>query len=888
MRFTTAGNRTSGRRHVEAALAAALERSECSGAVIYGYLGMGKSTLARLLMEDRSTFPTAPFLIQATRGLAGIQYGALAPYLGDARADDMVDSLSVLRALVAFFRKESPGRVPLVVIDDAHELDKESSYLLAQLAIAGTVKVVVLATNGGWHHRDLPALEEDGLLVRFDLQPLTLQEADEACERLLGGRLVRGAVDYFAAEAGGNPLFLRAALSHAVRAQALIQREGFWVLIAEPHDIDESLRDLGESSVLDLSAEERDVLDCIALLGPESRHNIARLVSSPSAHRLLELGLIREDAKNPQIIGCYPPLYSRIIRSLVPSHRSSELRTAFLAAVNEPREAGAHNHVHQLNWALDCGTEIDDQALIDGARLASARHDHQSALRLAAAVKGADCVPAASVEALRARFLLRLPLEGSPDPGALIDQPQDPGTLVSAALLSAQLELAHDGRAAVVHRLADHWSQRAEGLAPGEPAQHADLVRALGLNLEGAFRQSEQLMREFLASGANGPQCETVALCLLGEALGQTGRSEEGTALLQRALDRIAQHTDGSADLESFAVMRQVSLLIHNGAFDAAEVAIARHSGGQPGDRFFIGGTLAVLDAVLRARRGRFTQAYEIILPALTVLRVSDHQAMLPYALAVASWVAGMVSEDGTAERFAVEFERTPARGSAALGLLGAAYVALARDQHRPSGELSQELLRLADSARSTGMDGCEMDILELMALTGDERLIKRLHELAESSEGGEARALQHYAEGILANDPARLIQAGDLAEEQQKHFVAVDASARALRLLKDHGDPGMSRGVLRVLRRRRDALECPLSASAGAPTELRDLTGRELKIALMAADGASNREIAGGLTLSPRTVEGHLYRIYVKLGITRREDLALVVESSSYAGSPG
>ncbi|MHA7141958.1 LuxR C-terminal-related transcriptional regulator [Arthrobacter sp. Sr33] len=873
---------------MEAALAAALERADCTGALIYGHPGMGKSTLARQLMDDRSTFPSTPFLVQATRGLAGIPYGALAPYLRDARSDDMVDSLSVLRALVGFFRKECPGRVPLVVIDDAHELDQESSYLLAQLAIAGTVKVAALTINGGWHHRDLPALEEDGLLVRFDLQPLTIQEAGEICERLLGARMVRGAVSYFTAESGGNPLFLRSAISHAVRSQALIQREGHWVLIEEPFGVDESLRDLGESSILDLSDAEGDVLDCLALSGPERTDHVARLGASPAVHRLIELGLVREDPTNPQVIGCYPPLYSRIIRSLVPSHRSSELRTAFLDSVTEPWTAGAHNQVQQLNWALDCGVEVDDQALVEGARLASIHHDHQSALRLAAAVRGSVLAPAAMVEALRARFLLRLPLEGHLDLDALLNQPQDLETLASAAVLSAQIELARDGRTAVIHTLADHWSQRADELVQGQPSRHANLLRALALNLEGRFRQSEQLMREFLASGGNCPLNETVALCLLGESLGSTGRSEEGTALLQRALDRIAQNAGGSADLENFAVVRHVSLLIHNAEFDAAEAAIDEHFGGRIGDRFFSGGTIAVLDAVLCARRGRFTQAYEIILPAITVLRVSDHQAMLPYALAAASWVAAMVSEPGTAERFATEFEQTPPKGSAASGLLGAAYVAMARDQQSPSVELSKELFRLADCARSTGMEGCEKEILEFMVLTGDERLIKRLHELAASFEGGEARALQEYAAGVLANDPDRLIQAGDLAEEQQKHFVAVDASARALRLLKDKGDASVSRGVLRVLRRRRDALERPLSASAVAPTELRDLTGRELKIALMAANGASNREIAGGLTLSPRTVEGHLYRIYVKLGITRREDLALVVESSSYAGSAG
>jgi DNA-binding NarL/FixJ family response regulator len=47
---------------------------------------------------------------------------------------------------------------------------------------------------------------------------------------------------------------------------------------------------------------------------------------------------------------------------------------------------------------------------------------------------------------------------------------------------------------------------------------------------------------------------------------------------------------------------------------------------------------------------------------------------------------------------------------------------------------------------------------------------------------------------------------------------------------------------------------------------------------ALAAAGGLSNREIAGNLTVSVRTVEGHLSRIYNKLGVNDRAGLAAVL----------
>jgi DNA-binding NarL/FixJ family response regulator len=48
-----------------------------------------------------------------------------------------------------------------------------------------------------------------------------------------------------------------------------------------------------------------------------------------------------------------------------------------------------------------------------------------------------------------------------------------------------------------------------------------------------------------------------------------------------------------------------------------------------------------------------------------------------------------------------------------------------------------------------------------------------------------------------------------------------------------------------------------------------------------MAAEGLSNREIGQQLYLSHRTVRNHLYRIFPKLGITSRAELAAAMEAS-------
>jgi DNA-binding NarL/FixJ family response regulator len=51
-------------------------------------------------------------------------------------------------------------------------------------------------------------------------------------------------------------------------------------------------------------------------------------------------------------------------------------------------------------------------------------------------------------------------------------------------------------------------------------------------------------------------------------------------------------------------------------------------------------------------------------------------------------------------------------------------------------------------------------------------------------------------------------------------------------------------------------------------------LTARELRVATLAAEGRTNREIAQALFVTPKTVEVHLSGAYRKLAIRSRRDL--------------
>ena len=90
--------------------------------------------------------------------------------------------------------------------------------------------------------------------------------------------------------------------------------------------------------------------------------------------------------------------------------------------------------------------------------------------------------------------------------------------------------------------------------------------------------------------------------------------------------------------------------------------------------------------------------------------------------------------------------------------------------------------------------------------------------------------------------------------------------------------------GAVALRDRARDAL----ARLGDRPRELmfsgaEDLTASERRVAEMAAAGRSNREIAQELFVTPKTVENHLGRVYLKLGVKGRREL-----SGALSGGPG
>jgi DNA-binding SARP family transcriptional activator/DNA-binding CsgD family transcriptional regulator len=111
-------------------------------------------------------------------------------------------------------------------------------------------------------------------------------------------------------------------------------------------------------------------------------------------------------------------------------------------------------------------------------------------------------------------------------------------------------------------------------------------------------------------------------------------------------------------------------------------------------------------------------------------------------------------------------------------------------------------------------------------------------------------------------------LRRSDVAEEAQTHLV------RALELAEVCGAGSVASFV-------RGELESSgVSPSVSAPSGIRALTDTQLRVAALAAEGHSEREIAQAMFVTPNAVDYQLGDVYRKLGVSTRDELAVALSA--------
>jgi DNA-binding CsgD family transcriptional regulator len=211
-----------------------------------------------------------------------------------------------------------------------------------------------------------------------------------------------------------------------------------------------------------------------------------------------------------------------------------------------------------------------------------------------------------------------------------------------------------------------------------------------------------------------------------------------------------------------------------------------------------------------------------------------------------------------------------------------------------------QRLERLVGQAEAAGLreptvarflvDEIEA-LVALDRLDQAEVLLQRFETTARALDRASALAVAERCGGLIAaarNDLAGSTAALERALREHERAAQPFELARTLLTL------GHVRRRARQKRPARDALQAALvtfeelgaalwadkargelARIGGRPTATGALTPSEVRVAQLVAEGRSNKEVASVLFISRQTVEGHLKRIYLKLGVRSRAELA-------------
>lgn len=290
------------------------------------------------------------------------------------------------------------------------------------------------------------------------------------------------------------------------------------------------------------------------------------------------------------------------------------------------------------------------------------------------------------------------------------------------------------------------------------------------------------------------------------------------------------------------------------------------------------------------AANGRVDAAEQELGEALRELRDAGQRARCVHPAARLAEIRALQGRFDEAEQLLSGFEGEPEAIQAAVGLR------LARGEPQAATALLET--RLSEVARSSLLAAPLLaQLVEAKLNAGDlhgaEMAAAELEAIAETSGRERVTALAALAHGriaLAAEDPA----AAELLQRAVNLFAGLPSplgAARArLELARAYVDsaPQVAVDLARRARTELEALGASREADAAAalmrtlgakglsgPRDFGVLSRRELEVLRLVGEGLTNGEIAARLFISPKTAEHHVGRIYSKLQLRNRPELA-------------
>jgi DNA-binding CsgD family transcriptional regulator len=886
--------------------------------VIRGEAGVGKTALLESAVESASGLRVARLagvesemelafaalqqlcapMLDKLEGLPGPQRDALGVAFG-LNDGDAPDRFLVGLAVLGLLSEVAEQQPLLCVVDDAQWLDRESAQALAFVArrLLGEPVALVFATRepGG----------ELGGLPGLPVLGLSDAEARELLASVVRGPLDERVRDRIVAETRGNPLALLE-LPRGVAPAELAGGFGAPGASGLPGRIEDSFRRRLEvlpsaTQRLMLVAAAEPAGEPVLVWRAAKRLGIGGEAIAPAADAgLLTIG--------ERVTFRHPLVRSAVYRAASPTERRAVHKA--LAGATDPRADPDRRAWHRAEATPGPDQEIADELERSASRAqarggmaaAAAFLERSAALTLDPALRAERALAAAQAKHQAGASEAALGLLAGTEAG-----PPDQFRRARADLLRGQIAFA-SGHGSDAPPLLLKAARQLEPL-DSRLARETYLDALAAATFAGRLALGDGMREVAEAARAAPPPPEprrAPDLLLDGLALLICEGYEEGAPVLRQAVSAFRE-----ADISSeeglrwlWLACRTAQTLWDHASWEVLsdrQLTLARDAG-----------ALIALPMAFNMRSGahvvagEFTEAASMVAQAESVTEATGI-GIAPYGAIALAVFRGQEAEAGQLIQAATDDAERRGEG-AALAFVQWADAVLCNSLGRYQEALAAAQQASEDSHAVRFASWALVELIEAAVRSAvPERTASALKRFS-----GIARACgTDWALGAEARSRA-LVSDGEAAENLYRE--AIDRFGRT-RLRVELGRAHLVYGEwLRRQRRRRDAhdqLACAYQIfhSAGAAAfaerarielrasggqareravEMRDpLTAQEALIARMAGDGASNPEIAAQLFISRATVAYHLRKVFTKLGVSSRNQLASALAGRQDAARP-
>jgi DNA-binding NarL/FixJ family response regulator len=855
--------------------------------VITGGRGVGKSSLARAAVKELG--PDV-WSLQLRSGPAGstTPYGCLSFLLARLPQAYMGSPTAILRGITSLIRSDAAGRPCVITLDTSGSIDEMSAGVLLNVLLTGTAKIIAVAPKIS----DLPAdfhwLLTDRRLAEVRLSNLNELQTRQVLLSLLGHRVSASLVSTYHHMVGGNPLLLKALVTEQQLSGNLVLSDSVWTLRDKVVlDGAASLDDIVRSRWSRETPETREVIE---MLSCARRVELSRLTAIYSAEVVADMedgGLLEIDASDHRWVSLREKYIGDVVRTWLSIARRRELRSVLLGGT-EPDPAGMT--VEELMafaaWTHECEADLSPALALAAADAAVQLFDPRFALTYAEMLRRTDREWVAGQRQKAAAYLqLDMPVQAM---AALDDvsQPEldslDAGEYAHVIAAKSQVMMWLPEAAARVPDLLAEARLRLEQAPnrttwpePGAAAVHRvelsefeyrAFVGDYAAIIPALERASDPALNPDTGHRMN-------AAILLMTALAMTGREMDALSVMRQLGGQISDASHIVGLRERYTKEAYLVLLIA-GQWRRCIDLLGPQATDEPHSLPFRSAATELAAGIAYVYSGRGAAALDPLISAAAQLELQPVQAALRCAYAAIALAHAQTGNAAQARKYLAKVQRTSGKSSFIAESV-AEFCALVAGRWLGDPDAVAGLKQSARQHMEAGRFTLAGISLLAATVNGSDADFRLLEEIAGHRQGPLAEISRLVAVGTRTKDAKTLLAGGELAATLELDAVEARCMALAVDFARQDGDSLTAR----TAQARLDILAAtvanlPIVPSSGSPL----LTSRERQIARLAGRGASNRDIALEMGVSVRTVEGHLYQVFTKLGVTSRGDLTGLV----------